>query len=85
MDPGQIGNDGSNALVHVALVIGQGGVHATIPNQNMVATIAIYLDQPMQKLNFVIAHVVPVRELAMIVFLILPKITNHSGNINYDS
>ena len=76
MDPGQIGNDGSNALVHVALVIGQGGVHATIPNQNMVATIAIYLDQPMQKLNFVIAHVVPVRELAMIVFRILPKITN---------
>ena len=76
MDPGQIGNDGSNALVHVVLVIGQGGVHAIIPNQNMVATIAMYLDQQMQKLNFVIAHVVPVRELAMIVFRIFLKITN---------
>ena len=73
MDLGHIGNDGNNALVHVVLDIGQGSVHATIPNQNMVVTIAMYLDQPMQKPNFVIAHVVPVRELAMIVFQIFLK------------
>ena len=68
MDPGQIGNDGSNALVHVVLVIGQGGVHATIPSQNMVVTIAMYLDQPMQNTNFVIARIVPVRYVGIIVF-----------------
>ena len=68
MDPGQIGNDGSNALVHVVLVIGQGGVHATIPNQNTVATIAIYLDQPMQKASFVIARLVAVRYDGIILF-----------------
>ena len=71
MDPGQIGNDGGNALVHVVLVIGQGGVHATIPNQNMVVTIAMYLDQPMQNMSFVIARLVPVRYVGIIVLHIL--------------
>ena len=68
MDLGHIGNDGSNALVHVILVTEQGSVHATIPNQNMAVKTVTYLDQPMQKANFVIARLVPVRYDGIILF-----------------
>ena len=68
MDLGHIGNDGNNALVHVILVTEQGSVRATIPNQNMAATIATYLDQPMQKPNFGIARLGAVRYDGIILF-----------------
>ena len=87
MDTGQYGNNGNNALVHVMLDKGQGRVHAIIPNQNMVVTIAMYLDQPMQNTSFVIARLVPVRYVGTIVLVyslfLLLILTNISLLLRY--